>query len=159
MFTVYFENGTFIHTKLGLNICPILSPSTNPCSNPISASNQVSPCLASQIHLKFSCTVSSMTHHTCYNIIITYSIHITHTTHFTISYSLFSPNISDSQPSLPRSHHQYTLGTSSVYIPLAQPFSGTLRSRFLKRRPSVPSISESRGPRCPKSRYNLIWAA
>ena len=36
---------------------------------------------------------------------------------------------------------------------------GTLRRSFLKRRPSRPPISKSRGPRCPKSRYNSIWAA
>ena len=36
---------------------------------------------------------------------------------------------------------------------------GTLRRSFLKRRPSEPSISESRGPCCPKSGYNSIWAA
>ena len=36
---------------------------------------------------------------------------------------------------------------------------GTLRRRFLKRRPSEPSIGESRGPHCPKSGYYSIWAA
>ena len=30
---------------------------------------------------------------------------------------------------------------------------------FFKRRPSEPSISKSRGPCCPKSGYNSIWAA
>ena len=36
---------------------------------------------------------------------------------------------------------------------------GTLRRRFLKRRPSEPSIGESRGPCYSRSGYNSIWAA
>ena len=36
---------------------------------------------------------------------------------------------------------------------------GTLHRSFLKRRPSEPSISESRGPCCSQSGYNSIWAA
>ena len=36
---------------------------------------------------------------------------------------------------------------------------GTLHRRFLKHRSSEPSIGESRGPRCPKSGYNSVWAA
>ena len=36
---------------------------------------------------------------------------------------------------------------------------GTLRRRFLKCRPSEPSIGESRGPSCPKNEYDSIWAA
>ena len=45
------------------------------------------------------------------------------------------------------------VGTAPAYLPR------TLHRRFLKRRPSEPSISESRGPCCPKSGYNSIRAA
>jgi len=35
----------------------------------------------------------------------------------------------------------------------------TLCRRFFKRWPSEPLLGESRGPRCPKSGYNSVWAA
>ena len=49
---IHFDNVTLFHTQLGFNVCPKFNASTNLCSMPIPAWNQVNPCPASYIILK-----------------------------------------------------------------------------------------------------------